>query len=104
MLVIELVFIFIPGNFTKSRKSQGQKRLSELTAGQTGLAKILHAPGLIKSNQFGIKMTTFSGKFSFLKIIGEEFRTDCVCSLSGPFHTLIIKTYCFSSDLKSYVK
>ena len=33
--------------------------------------------------QFGIKITTFDDKSSFLKIIGDAFRKDYVCSLSS---------------------
>ena len=53
---------------------------------------------------FSIKKRTFYDKSSVFKIIGDAFRTDCVCSLSSHFTywKLKSKMYSFSLDLKSY--
>ena len=39
----------------------------------------------IDSRRFSVKKTTFCNKYNFLKIIGDAFRTEYVCSLSSHF-------------------
>ena len=60
---------------------------------------------IITAIQISVRKTTFYDKSSFLKIIGDAFRTDYVCSLSSHFTYWQSKTkiYSLSLDLIIYV-
>ena len=61
---------------------------------------------MITTIQISVKKTTFYDKTSFLKIIGEAFRTEYVCSLSSHFTYWYFKSKIYSSslDLQIYKK